>query len=203
MAPKFAPKVWKRPYTSIYSDNYRYGNSLYSEQISDIERKYNEAIASTRFRGDRPDLGLSSFANSQLVGQAEIARDRVSSAHDNLLNDRVRSISLNRVNSYLEDRDRKLAHSPSFDTYSSSRTLDRVSSEIEESRLRRSASRRNISSSRSRPDSLYNTFEASITNGADAKPSENFWMERWYRNSLRSVSHDLYPPSLLKAMVLV
>jgi len=211
MAPgakaKFAPKVWKRPYTSIYNDNYRYGNSLYSEQIDDIERKYNESMATTRFRSDRPDLGLSSFAYSQLIGQGEIARDRTERATDSLSNERVRSISMSRVNSYYEDRDRKLAHSPSFNSYSSTRDLDRMSSELEESRaLRRSASRRsNISSSTRRPESLYNTFESTLLNGdgANSGPSKDFWMERWYRNSMRSVQHDLYPPSLLKAMVLV
>jgi len=34
-----APKVWKRPYTSIYSDNYRFGNSLYSGAVADIETR--------------------------------------------------------------------------------------------------------------------------------------------------------------------
>ena len=199
MAPKsFAPKVWKRPYTSIYNDNYRYGNSLYSEQITDIERKYNEAIAGTRFRSDRPDLGLSTFADSQLIGQSAIAKDRTDRASENLSADRVRSISMNRVNSYLEDRDRKLAHSPSFDTYSSTRALDRFNSELEESRLRRSASRRNLA--RSRPESLYTSFESSVVNGEETGPRKDFWMERWYRNSMRSVSHDLYPTSLLRTM---
>lgn len=205
MAPKFAPKVWKRPYTSIYNDNYRYGNSLYSDQISDIERKYNEAMAGTRLRSDRPDLGLSTFADSQLIGQSAIAKDRSERATEGLSSERVRSISTSRVNSYLEDRNRKLAHSPSYDTYSSARALDRVSSEIEESRLRRSASRRNLA--RSRPESLYTSFESSIVNGTGAAdetgPRNDFWMERWYRNSMRSVSNGLYPTSLLKTMVSV
>lgn len=37
--PYMAPKVWKRPFSSIYNDNYRYGTSLYSEAITDLERK--------------------------------------------------------------------------------------------------------------------------------------------------------------------
>ncbi|KAH9407603.1 hypothetical protein TYRP_012425 [Tyrophagus putrescentiae] len=180
MAPKFAPKVWKRPYNHIYNDNYRYGNSLYCEQIGDIERKYNEALAGTRFRSDRPDLGLSTFADSQLIGASAIAKDRSDRATEGLSSERVRSISTSRVNSYLEDRDRKLAHSPSFDTYTSSRALDRVNSEIEESRLRRSASRRSVRSTR--PESLYNSFESSLVNGTasgdESGPRKDFWMER-------------------------
>ena len=34
-----APKVWRRPYTSIYNDNYRFGNSLYSGAVADIENR--------------------------------------------------------------------------------------------------------------------------------------------------------------------
>lgn len=204
MAPKssFAPKIWKRPYNHIYNDNYRYGNSLYCEQIGDIERKYNEALAGTRFRSDRPDLGLSTFADSQLIGASAIAKDRTDRATEGLSSERVRSISTSRVNSYLEDRDRKLAHSPSYDSYSSSRALERVNSEIEESRLRRSASRRSVRSAR--PESLYSSsFENSLANGGadETGPRKDFWMERWYRNSMRSVAHDLYPTSLLKTMV--
>lgn len=203
MAPKFAPKVWKRPYTSIYNDNYRYGNSLYSEAITDIEKKYNEAMANTRLRGDRPDLGLSSFTDSQLTGESAKRQDRTTSASDKLADERstYRSISLTRVNSFLDEPERKLAHSPSFDTYSSKRALDRINSEIEDSRLRRSNSRRGRRSSR--PESAYysSALENTLLNGdANTGPSQSFWMERWYRNSMRSVAHDLYPTSLLKTM---
>ena len=43
-----APKVWRRPYTTIYNDNYRYGTSLYSEAISDLESKDLLPLTSTR-----------------------------------------------------------------------------------------------------------------------------------------------------------
>ncbi|KAJ6220749.1 hypothetical protein RDWZM_006561 [Blomia tropicalis] len=138
----------------------------------------------TRFRNDRPDLGLSSFADSQLIGQSAIAKDRTLAANESLSNERVRSFSASRVNSYLEDRDRKLMHSPSFDAYSSARALDRVSSDIEESRLRRSNSRRQRSVA-ARPESMYNSFESAVMNNANHGsavesngPSQNFWMER-------------------------
>lgn len=210
MAPKFAPKVWKRPYTSIYNDNYRYGNSLYSDAIVDIERKYNEAMATTRLARDRPDIGLSTFADSQLTGASAAARDRTAAAADNLSSERSRAISLGRTNSYLEESERKLAHSPSFETYSAVRALDRISSDIEESRLKRSASvrRRRPESVLITPTTAYesallsrNTTAAAADN--DAGPGQAFWMERWYRNSMRSVAHELYPPSLLKTMVMV
>ena len=196
MAPKFAPKVWKRPHTSIYNDNYRFGNSLYSEQISDIERKYNESLASTRLGSDRLDLGLSTFSDSQLVGANALAKQRSDRAHENYLAERIRnSISMPRSSATIHDSDvRRLQHSPSFDSYST-RLFD-----LEESaaRLRRSASRPRMSRP-PRPESHYSAaFELD-----SAKPSDNFWMERWYQNSLRSVRHDLYPPSLLKAMHLV
>ncbi|KAH7636338.1 hypothetical protein HUG17_10308 [Dermatophagoides farinae] len=153
MAPKFAPKVWKRPYTSIYNDNYRYGNSLYSDAVDEIERKYNEALARTSFRRDRPDLGLSTFADSQLMGESVARNLRTQAANDSLSNELTRTLSTERVNSYLE--------------------------ELEDSRLRRSASRRSMSR---RPESAYYTrqssYEMSTLNDDVGKPRDSFWMER-------------------------
>lgn len=212
MAPKFAPKVWKRPYTSIYNDNYRYGNSLYSDAVDEIERKYNEALANTRFRRDRPDLGLSSFADSQLTGESVARNLKTKSANDSLNNELVRSLSTERVNSYLEANERRahtLASSPSFDSYYSQRQMDRLNADLEESRLRRSTSSRARSMGRTRPESAYFTRQTSyeLANGDASSPAprDSFWMERWYRNSLRSVrgQFDLYPPSLFKALTLV
>lgn len=209
MAPKFAPKVWKRPYTSIYNDNYRYGNSLYSDAVDEIERKYNEALARTSFRRDRPDLGLSTFADSQLMGESVARNLRTQAANDSLSNELTRTLSTERVNSYLEGSERRahsaaLASSPSFDSYYSSRQLDRLNSELEDSRLRRSASRRSMSR---RPESAYYTrqssYEMSTLNDDVGKPRDSFWMERWYKNSLRKVQNDLYPAQLFKAMMLV
>lgn len=201
MAPKFAPKVWKRPYTSIYNNNYQYGNSLYSDQITDIERKYNEAMANTRLRHDRPDIGLSSFADSQLTGESVIAKHRTSAAHDDLRDERLKTISTSKVNNYYETQtDRKLAHSPSFDSYSSQRALDRLDREIEESRLRRSNSRRSLRRPESTIIAPTNPYENALLNN-ESGPGQSFWQERWYRNSLRSVAHDLYPTGLLRAMV--
>ncbi|OTF76334.1 hypothetical protein BLA29_003838 [Euroglyphus maynei] len=204
MAPKYAPKVWKRPHTSIYNDNYRYGNSLYSDAVDEIERKYNEALARTSFRRDRPDLGLSTFADSQLKGESVARNLRTQAANDSLSNELTRAMSTERVHSYLEGSERRahsaaLASSPSFDSYYSSRQLNRLNSELEDCRLRRSMSRR--------PESTYYTrqssYEMSTGNDDVGKPRDSFWMERWYRNSLRKVQNDLYPAQLFKAMMLV
>ncbi|KPM02524.1 hypothetical protein QR98_0009390, partial [Sarcoptes scabiei] len=96
MAPKYAPKVWKRPHTSIYSDNYRYGNSLYSDAVDEIEKKYNSSMAATRLGYDRPDLGFSSFADSQLTGESVARNLKTKAANESLSNEIVRSLSTER-----------------------------------------------------------------------------------------------------------
>lgn len=57
-----------RPLTGIYSDNYRYGTSLYSPSAMDVEKNYRNSLAKTHLRSDRGDLGLYSFAGSHLHG---------------------------------------------------------------------------------------------------------------------------------------
>lgn len=186
MAPKFsAPRVWKRPYTSIYNDNYRYGNSLYAEAISDIERKYNEALARTTFRSDRPDLSFSSFSDSQLAGESIIQRQRAlasaQSAADSLADSirgrSIRSTSSSRAANYDDSYSRRLQHSESFDTYQAQRALANTQAELEESKLRRSRS----TSRRHRPESTYaiSAFEdALLGSSSNDGPSQAFWMER-------------------------
>jgi chromosome segregation ATPase len=180
MAPKYSvPRVWKRPYTSIYNDNYRYGNSLYSEAISDIERKYNEALARTRFR-DRPDVNFQSFSDSQLVGESIVQRQRAlaTAAAANLDSDRIRSLSSSRAANYMSDDSlRRVQHSESFDTYQSQRALSNVRAELDESKLRRS---RSTSRRSRRPESAYasvSAFEEALLN-KDEGHSQAFWMER-------------------------
>jgi len=173
MAPRFsAPRVWKRPYTSIYNDNYRYGNSLYSEAISDIERKYNEALARTKFR-DRPDLSFQ-LSDSKLVGESMVQRQR---ALANLDADRIRSLSSSRAANYMSDDSlRRIQHSESFDTYQSQRALSNIKADLDECNLRRSRS----TSRRFRPESAYGSvsaFEEALLN-KDEGHSQTFWMER-------------------------
>lgn len=207
MAPKFsAPRVWKRPYTSIYNDNYKYGNSLYSDEISNIERKYNEALARTTFRSDRPDINFQTFSDSQLTGESIISRQRAlasaAAAATTLDSDLYRSTSSSRIRS--EDTySRRLQKSESFDNYA--KAMANISSDLEESKLRRSRS----TTRRRRPDSyggalgLVGTtpFEDALLNKDDGPHNKAFWTERWYRNSLRSVSYNLYPTQLMRALV--
>ena len=65
MAPR-GVSTWRRPYTSIYNDNYRYGTGLYSDTLTDIEKRYSESISKTQLRSDRPDLTFTTFSGSNL-----------------------------------------------------------------------------------------------------------------------------------------
>ncbi|RWS04746.1 hypothetical protein B4U79_04123 [Dinothrombium tinctorium] len=108
-----APKVWRRPYTSIYSDNYRYGSSLYSGVIDDIERKYNESMARTRYGADRPDLHFQSFAGhagspgSPSISDSGTSPDVVA---NNLSMERCRELQLelNRLNNQVIDAESRI-----------------------------------------------------------------------------------------------
>ncbi|PRD36532.1 UNVERIFIED_CONTAM: hypothetical protein NCL1_08439 [Trichonephila clavipes] len=66
MAPR-GTGTWRRPYTSIYNDNYRYGTGLYSDTLSDIEKRYSDSLSKTQLRSDRPDLTFTSFSGSNLT----------------------------------------------------------------------------------------------------------------------------------------
>lgn len=69
MAPR-GVSTWRRPYTSIYNDNYRYGTGLYSDTLSDIEKRYSDSISKTQLRSDRPDLTFTTFTGSNLSSSA-------------------------------------------------------------------------------------------------------------------------------------
>jgi hypothetical protein len=69
MAPR-GVSTWRRPYTSIYNDNYRYGTGLYSDTLTDIEKRYSDSISRTQLRSDRPDLTFSAFSGSNLTSSA-------------------------------------------------------------------------------------------------------------------------------------
>lgn len=71
-----APRNWKRPLTLIYNDNYKYGNSLYSGAIDDIEKRYQASMSRTAFRSDRGDLGLTTFASSHIGSAPEPSSSR-------------------------------------------------------------------------------------------------------------------------------
>lgn len=71
-----APRNWKRPLTLIYNDNYKYGNSLYSGALDDIEKRYQASLSRTTFRADRGDLGLSTFSSSNIGSAPEPSAGR-------------------------------------------------------------------------------------------------------------------------------
>lgn len=90
MAPR-GVSTWRRPYTSIYNDNYRYGTGLYSDTLTDIEKRYSESISKTHLRSDRPDLTFSTFSGSNLLSSPTPAGD--SSARETVLFSRQLSVS--------------------------------------------------------------------------------------------------------------
>jgi len=59
-----------RPLSAVYSNNYSYGNSLYEPGMNDIEKNYRTTLSRTNLRSDRGDLGLYTFAGSNLHGGA-------------------------------------------------------------------------------------------------------------------------------------
>ncbi|XP_077543048.1 uncharacterized protein LOC144155465 isoform X1 [Haemaphysalis longicornis] len=75
-----APRNWKRPLTLIYNDNYKYGNSLYSGALDDIEKRYQASLSRTTFRSDRGDLGLSTFSSSNIGSAPEPSSGRAATA---------------------------------------------------------------------------------------------------------------------------
>ncbi|XP_064467509.1 uncharacterized protein LOC135378409 [Ornithodoros turicata] len=78
-----APRNWKRPLTTIYNDNYKYGNSLYSGAIDDIEKRYQNSVSRTSFRSDRGDANLTTFASSN-IGSAGSALGSVHGSESTL-----------------------------------------------------------------------------------------------------------------------
>ncbi|XP_054164470.1 uncharacterized protein LOC128962144 [Oppia nitens] len=199
-----APKVWKRPYTSIYNNNYKYGNSLYSDAIENIDKKYNEAMARTSLAVDRPDLNLSTFSDSQLSGESSVIPKERSLAstitvEDTHNSDRIRLFSP--IQSKFDATSRRLQHSDSLNSHS--KPLINNGLDFEDKRLKRSHSvktsqRRNFENM---VDLIAITaVDETLIDNNDGQPDQAFWTERWYKNSVRSVSHNLYSKGLMTAL---
>lgn len=77
-----APRMWKRPLTLMYDNNYKYGTNLYSGALGDIEKKYLSSMSRTQLSRDRPDVNLSTFAGSNLAAGSSMTLDRRSRATD-------------------------------------------------------------------------------------------------------------------------
>lgn len=61
-----APVVWTRPRCAIYTDNYRFGDSLIRGGLDNVERKYVESMARTEFKSlnRTPDVVLDATSPS-------------------------------------------------------------------------------------------------------------------------------------------
>ena len=196
MSPRhyFAPKVWKRPYTSIYNDNYRYGNSLYSSAIDDIERKYNESLARTSFRPDRPDLHFETFADQKRPSHPSLDVGSFRRPNQDLdLNDS--STNRSRIaQSSLQSSNFDLKPSESFNAYQSVKDLASMEADLEDSRTRRRRKRAEDKSFLS-DDIKYSSTNYRHTSPSNPPPldaqNQALWTERWYNRSLRSVRPSL------------
>jgi len=195
MAPKSFTGAWKRPATRIYNDNYRFGNSLYSGAVADLDKRSTDRPNLLRTYSPPPlsvdpgvrravleaDLGIAGYSNSELH----------------------RSLSANRLNELgLTANYKHIAHETTtttssnanravdtFSTYASAKALANVEAELEESRARRRRQRANLI----RPESAYYADELPTMQDPEVTQTSPFWMERWYNKSVRSVRHGVFP----------
>lgn len=167
-----APRVWKRPYTSVYSDNYRYGNSLYSGAVADIEnrsRGYGSLPYSSSYSSGASvisDPGVRrAILEAELLTSSDIMQpSSMQSMMNNLETSKEMSSSsaLNRSSSsrnyQLESTTTTITSSSrpeaaSYSAYTSAKDLAHVESELEESRARRRRERQGRSLNR--PETIY------------------------------------------------
>ena len=172
-----APKVWRRPYTSIYNDNYRFGNSLYSGAIADIEnrgRPYRPYLASPSPVSVITDPGVrraileaelltasdivptsvmeTALHNSVVASAAQSAAAAVASSANALSSSVSKEVSSRTMVSERRAEEvtgRRRRGSDSFSSYASARELADLESGLEESRMRRKRAVAN------RPTSIY------------------------------------------------
>jgi hypothetical protein len=171
-----APKVWRRPYTSIYNDNYRFGNSLYSGAVADIENRskgYTPYFASPNSASLITDPGVRrAILEAELLTSSDIlpsgmmenalhnsavTASQTAAAVTNSANALSSSVS-KEISSRTMISERKIEESStttrrrgsdSYNTYASARELADLESGLEESRLRR---RRAVAN---RPTTIY------------------------------------------------
>lgn len=203
-----APKAWKRPATRIYNDNYRFGNSLYSGAVADLDKKPDRPISSiirpysppaVEDRGVRravleADLGIANYSNSEL--HRSLSAQRLNelglTAHYKPVQREERSSAFETTTSSTRletSSTRAAADTTTFSTYASAKALANVEAELEESRARRRRQRAALY----RPESYYDTEVAPLTSEPEPIKESPFWMERWYSKSLRSVTRNYFP----------
>ncbi|XP_022688150.1 uncharacterized protein LOC111259996 [Varroa jacobsoni] len=75
---------WHRPLTRIYNDNHKFGTSLYSGALDDIDKRYKSPIRNTSLR-DRSDLPSPITCSAGLATKAASSpgrRERPASMYD-------------------------------------------------------------------------------------------------------------------------
>jgi len=148
---------WRRPYTSIYNDNYRYGTGLYSDTLTDIEKRYSDSLSKTQLRSDRRDLTFSTFADSTLTSSLSPGVDAGGSSRETPTFSRQKSIKSSSPandlvrSSTFESRLNSALHS----SYAlDDEVLDAINSR-KEHRLQKAMERNAVEPLSSRPKSLY------------------------------------------------
>lgn len=198
MAPKSftAPKAWKRPATRIYNDNYRFGNSLYSGAVADLDKRTTDRPALLRTYSPPPlsvdpgvrravleaDLGIANYSNSELHRSLSANRLNelgLTANYKQITQETTTTTTTNNANRAVD----------SFSTYASAKALANVEAELEESRARRRRQRAALI----RPESAYYADELPTIQDPEVTPTSPFWMERWYNKSVRSVRHGVFP----------
>jgi len=191
MAPKtfYAPKAWKRPYTSIYNDNYRFGNSLYSGAVADIENRskgYAPYFASPNPASIISDPGVRrAILEAELLTSSDILPTSVfeSALHSSTANALHKS-TMEQTTTTITSSGRRA--SDTFNSYSSAKELANIESGLEESRQRR---RRAVAN---RPTTMYESYTSPLrdTHNYSSDPLEGHhrdWsLERWYAKAVRN-----------------
>lgn len=222
MAPKTftAPKVWRRPYTAIYNDNYRYGNSLYSGAVAEIENRskgYTPYYSSPNSASFISDPGVRrAILEAELLTSSDIlpasARESMmeSMAADSALNhisssthhhlSSTASASMREFQSIMESSETNTGvgsgrrGSDSFNTYSSAKQLANLESGLEDARIRR---RKQLSA---RPVSYYRSSSpfysgAGGGGGGDQSSCDKDWtLERYYARAVRNAHRPVAFP---------
>ena len=218
MAPKTftAPKVWKRPYTAIYNDNYRYGNSLYSSAVAEIENRskgYTPYFSSPNPVSIISDPGVrraileAELLTSSDILPANLLESMQVAADSHALQHQTSSLSSGNVSSSMKEYQSIIEQttttttsgrrgSDSFNTYSSAKELANLESGLEDARVRR---RKQLAN---RPTTIYMETSSSPSAGFYHHPgdagsnlsydsvldgSQKDWtLERYYARAVRN-----------------
>lgn len=218
MGPKTfsAPKVWKRPYTAIYNDNYRYGNSLYSGAVAEIENRSkgytpyfsapNASIISDP--GVRRAILEAELLTSSDILPANLMESMVqdhrgaaelsSMNHASSMSSANASSSMKEYQSIIEQTTTATTTSgrrgsDSFNTYSSAKELANLESGLEDARVRRRKQLANRPTTMYRSSSplggtFYHTSDQGHTSGESILDGSNkdWSLERYYARAVRN-----------------